>query len=281
MKDAQFQFVEGQSRDTFPALLAELSALGEAAVRDCPCQLEHPYGEHVRKRYDYFPASGVARGTLAYFHAGYWQSRDKSAFRALAPTFAREGLNVALINYPLCPDVSLEELVEATREAVIALVRSPEYAAAPAMIAAGHSAGAHIACELALTDWVANGLSTNPIKGVLALSGIYDLRPLVNTTLNAKLGLDEASALRHSPIFRSTAGLPPALFAVGSEETPAFLAQSETMTDRWQQAGNDARSYRAPGADHFGLLKQILDRESDLSAHIRSLIDRVCYACGA
>lgn len=276
MKDAQFQFVEGQSRDSFPALLAELSALGELAVRDWPCQLERSYGEHPRKRYDYFSASGTARGTLVYFHAGYWQSRDKSAFRALAPAFAREGLNVALVNYPLCPNVSLDELIDSTREAVIALIREPEYDAAPAMIAAGHSAGGHIACELALTDWVAKGLPTSPIKGVLALSGIYDLRPLVTTTLNAKLGLDEASALHHSPLYRCTAGLPPALFAVGAEETPAFLAQAETMADRWQQTVNEARSYRAPRADHFGLLKQILDEESDLSAHIRSFISLVC-----
>lgn len=276
MNDAQFHFVEGQARDTFPALLAELAAQGELAVRNWPCQLERSYGEHPRERYDYFPAPGAGRGTLLYFHAGYWQSRDKSAFRALAPAFAREGLNVALVNYPLCPDVSLHDLVDSTREAVIALLREPETASAPAMIAAGHSAGGHIACELALTDWLAKGLPTSPIKGVLALSGIYDLRPLVTTTLNTNLGLDEASALHHSPLFRCTAGLPPALFAVGAEETPAFLAQSESMADRWRQTGNEARSYRAPGADHFSLLKQILVEESDLSAQIRSLIALVC-----
>lgn len=254
--DAQFQYVQGQGRPGFPALLARFEV--DSAAASAAGQLDIRYGEAARACFDFFAAQGPARATLVYFHAGYWQSRDKSLFRFLAPAFTRAGVQVALVNYPLCPHVSLGDLLTAARRGTQAVARHAQALQGRALplIAAGHSAGGHIAVELGLTDWDAQDQS---IAGVLALSGVYDLSPLLATTLNANLGLDAASAQRHSPLWRARPGTPPALFAVGGTETPDFVAQNQAMHAAWQAAGNRSQVAVVTGADHFSLLDHLTD----------------------
>ena len=269
--DAQFQYVEGQARPGFASLIPHFEALGKEAA--AAGRLDMRYGEAARETFDFFPAAH-ARATLVFFHAGYWQSRDKSTFRFIAPAFTRHGVQVALVNYPLCPHVSLADLVQAARRATHAVRKYAAEAGEPLpLIAAGHSAGAHIATELAFTRWQQPALSP-VVRGVVALSGIYDLTPLVGTTLNAHLGLDETSAARHSPLWRVPPTAPRALFAVGATETPAFLAQSRDMHDAWRAAGHDSTLLSVDAADHFTLLQALVQPQSALHRAVLALIER-------
>lgn len=272
--DAQFQYVQGQMRPTFAALLAEYEALGAAAVRSYACTLDVRYGAGERQRFDFFAAHGEPQGTLMYFHAGYWQSRDKSWFRFIAPAFTKQGLNVALVNYPLCPAVSLAGLTEAARASVPKVLAHAAGLGQPErpLIASGHSAGGHLAVELALERWPELGARAQAVDGVIALSGIYDLAPLVGTSLNVKLGLDAAMARAHSPVHRMVSGLPPALFVVGGGETPAFLEQCRHMHEAWQVAGNHSAIEVVPGADHFSLLQSFVSPDSALSGQVSELL---------
>ncbi|KAF7957168.1 hypothetical protein AWV80_37135 [Cupriavidus sp. UYMU48A] len=154
MTDAEFQYVTGQSRPTFAALLSEFEARSAAAIHTENCRLDLAYGPAPRQRFDFFVAQGRPRGTLAYFHAGYWQSRDKASFRFIAPAFTRIGLHVALVNYPLCPAVSLGALIEAASASIgaIGAHAAIDGQHAPPLVLAGHSAGGHIAVELALLE---------------------------------------------------------------------------------------------------------------------------------
>ncbi|VTU25062.1 alpha/beta hydrolase [Variovorax sp. PBL-E5] len=272
MNDPQFQYVQGQARETFPALLAAYEAESRAAVAAESCVLHVRYGPLERQTFDFFAARGRPRGTLAYFHAGYWQSRDKSTFRFIAPAFTAAGLNVALVNYPLCPDVSLAELVDATRASVPA-IRAHAAApggASPPLVVAGHSAGGHIAVELALSRWPS---APDAIAGIAALSGIFDLVPLVATTLNDRLRLDEAGAMACSPLHRVRGGMVPALIAVGGAETPAFLRQSQRLHKAWTEAGNRSALHVEAEADHFSLLRQLASPGSALFASVLGLFD--------
>jgi arylformamidase len=252
----QFDYVEGQIRPSFAALLAAYEAESRAAAAGESCALDLRYGSLERQTFDFFAARGPARGTLAYFHAGYWQSRDKSGFRFIAPAFTAAGLNVALVNYPLCPAVSLAELVAATHAAVPAVrvhaAAAGGAAASQPLVVAGHSAGGHIAVELALAQAPS---PTPPIAGIVALSGIFDLAPLVATTLNDKLRLDEAGALACSPLHRVRSAAVPALIAFGAAETPAFGRQSARLHEAWREAGNASALHVEAKADHFSLLR--------------------------
>ncbi|MDM0066797.1 alpha/beta hydrolase [Variovorax sp. J31P207] len=278
MEDPQFQYVQGQTRPGFPSLLAEYEAESLAAVAAGPCALDRRYGPSKRQTFDFFPARGRARGTLAYFHAGYWQSRDKSTFRFIAPAFADMGLNVALVNYPLCPSVSLPALVVAANACVpaIHLLSAESAADALPLVLAGHSAGAHIAVELALADNHADSKG-HAIDGVVALSGIFDLAPLVETSLNDKLRLDAASAAACSPLHRVRAPAAPMLVVVGEEETPAFVDQSRRLHEAWTDAGNRSALHLAPRADHFSLLRHFASPVGPLFEEVDALIASACH----
>ncbi len=269
----EFQYVQGQSRPTFPVLFDRFEALNISALQSANPSLDLRYGPHDRQTFDLFTASSCAKGTLIYFHAGYWQSRDKAMFRFIAPAFTQLGLNVALVNYPLCPAVLMSELLEAARESVPVILDSvcESGGSAHPLFAAGHSAGGHIAVELALTDWTRHGFSSNPIAGVVALSGVYDLTPLVSTSLNDRLMLDASNSLAYSPLYRVVPGLPRALFVVGADETPAFIDQSQRMGHAWEGAGNQTEIFIANEADHFSLLMQFASRDSALFAKINQL----------
>ncbi|GAA4352541.1 alpha/beta hydrolase [Variovorax defluvii] len=266
MDDPQYQYVQGQARPSFPALLADFQARSDAAAATSPCRLDLRYGPAQRQRFDLFPAHGRPRGIMAYFHAGYWQSRDKSLFRFIAPAYAEAGLHVALVNYPLCPEVSVAALVDAA-SACVPAIRAEAGDGLPLLLA-GHSAGAHIAAELALRRSPAEP----PVAGVAALSGIYDLVPLVSTTLNEKLQLDADGARACSPLHRVRAAVAPALVAVGAAETPAFLAQARDFHRAWTGAGNPAVLHEEDGADHFSLLEAFASRGQRLFDRVLGLL---------
>lgn len=246
--DPTHAYLTGQIHPSQTQLLADFSAESEAAIAAFAPRLDIPYGGHEREVFDLFVSPKPWRATLAYFHAGYWQARDKAQFRFLSTPFMAAGIDVALVNYPLCPDVPLHRLVRSAKASIpeILHVVGGMGRGGEGLIAAGHSAGGHIAVELALA-----GAS---VDAIIAISGIYELAPLLATRLNDNLRLDADEARAMSPLHRVAGTLPPALFIVGGLETPEFRAQSEAMSLAWRAAG---RSTYLPieGADHFSVLR--------------------------
>jgi arylformamidase len=262
--DASDRSPEERARDGWPALLAAYATESVASVAAFAPTLDLSYGPHPRQRFDLYRAVGPRRGTLAYFHAGFWQSRDKADFRFLAPAFAAEGLDVAMVNYPLCPDVTLRQVVEAARQAVPAIL-----AQAPGpLIVAGHSAGGHLAVELALSDL---DRAERRIDGIVAVSGVYDLPPLIGTPLNDRLQLDIAEARALSPLSRLRPGLPPAVSTFGGLEPADFREGSAAAHASWAAEGAGCRLFPVDQADHFCILREFTDPASALHTAILAL----------
>ncbi len=246
MSDLVWEYMTGQRRPGHDALLADFARRSTATLVALPHARDVPYGAHARCRFDFFPATTGAP-VVAFFHAGYWQSRDKDGFLFLAEPFVRAGIAWAAVNYPLCPGVGFDALMTACKTALPAIRAK----AGGPVIAAGHSAGGHIAAELGMA-----GLA----DAVAALSGVYDLQPLLATPLNDALRLDGPSARRNSPLFRVAAPAAPACFIVGEAETPAFQAQNAAMAAAWPGSTPST----AAGADHFTLLEQLADASSPI-----------------
>lgn len=272
MNDAEFQYLTGQARPGFPALFEDFERRSADAIQGSACELDLRYGPAERCTFDFFDAGPAARGVLMYLHAGYWQWRDKAGFRFIAPALVRRGLHVAMVNYPLCPTVSLAELTDTVRTAVPAVLGRAD--AALPLVAMGHSAGGHLAMEMALTDWSARGLPMATVAGVIALSGLYDLAPLVQTSLNENLRLDAQSAAAASPLYRAAPGGPPLLLAAGADETPAMREQSRRMHEVWLAMGNPSVLHEEPHADHFSLLQRLVAPHSALGQQVDLLLDR-------
>ena len=256
---AQHGYVDGQMRPHFEALFAEHARRNALALQRPGWQLDWAYGPHPRQTLDLLLGPGPRQGLLVYLHAGYWQSRDKSQFRFLAPAWQAMGWDVALVNYPLCPDVTVADISASCALALQQLLARPVMQAGGALVLCGHSAGAHLATELALQQAEQPQTFARPITGVVAVSGVFDLRPLPHTSLNQRLRLDAASAQAASPLLRVRAGAAPGLWLWGADETPAFHQQSLAMAAQWQAQGNAAQTQAVPGADHFSVLDALTE----------------------
>ncbi len=117
----------------------------EARARFAP-RLDLRYGPGPKETLDLFVPARPARGTLVFLHGGYWRALDKSDFSYVAPPFLAHDLAVAVVNYDLCPDVTVATIVDECRRALAWLVREGAALGAPAdrIVIAGHSAGGHL-----------------------------------------------------------------------------------------------------------------------------------------
>lgn len=236
---------------------AEASARVRAGAE---CALDLRYGPGEKQTLDIFAARGRSRALLMYLHGGYWRSLDKSDFSFLAPAFTALDATVAVVNYDLAPQVTVGRIVEEARAAVVWLLsHGAEHGANPARLyVAGHSAGAHLTAMLFATDWAraVPGLPPNVLKGGVAVSGIYDLAALVQTSMNADIRLTEETAREWSPAYLEPRAKAPLVLAVGGDESSEFRLQTELLAERWGKAV-EVRQVPLPGYHHLNVIEQL------------------------
>lgn len=264
-----------------PAIDPRLDALydNRAAVPDHPAVMArwqadaqatraaHPpivlgYGSSEREAIDLFEA-GPDAPVVVFIHGGYWQALDRSWFSWVAPALIAQGISVAIPSYDLCPTVRLGRIVDQMRAATEAV--RDRTGSRPLVV--GHSAGGHLAACL---------LSEGRVSGAVAISGLFDLVPLVSTRINVSLGLDDLEAAALSPIHwpapnGSTPGGTVLDCVVGTEETTEFVRQSRDMAAFWAARGVETRFEPLPDLNHFTVLNPLGDPDSALVQRIVAL----------
>ena len=229
--------------------------------------LDLAYGDSPRERLDLFLAPDPNAPTVAFIHGGYWQlpNSDKENYAFLAEGFLPNGINLALVEYTLAPSARMDHIVAEVRRAIQWLAEHlADYRADPARLnVAGHSAGGHL---------TAMTMPLGQVRGRLAISGIYDLEPIRLNYLNEKLGLDEAEALRNSPLrhLPSTAG--ELVVAYGGEELPELCRQSIDYARAWAERGLAGRLLPVERCDHFTVLETLGHPDGAL---VRAVVDLV------
>jgi len=252
-----------------PRFLAQFASLSQAAIARLNPALDLRYGPGPKETLDLFLPPRDPRGTFAFFHGGYWRTLDKSDFSYVAAPFVAEGFAVAVANYDLCPAVTVAAIVEQARRAILWLVHEGPLhgAVVEPLVIGGHSAGGHLVAMMYSTDWKAHGLQRTPFVGGVTLSGVHDLEPLVLSTMNADLKLDEPEAQRLSPVNHAPETEAPLAIAVGAEETSEFLRQSQLLYDAWPR--NHPPGMRAPlfvpRRHHFNVVLDYAEPDSDLT----------------
>jgi len=238
-----------------------------ARARKLRAHLDVRYGEMPGETIDLFPAPAGDGRCMMFIHGGYWRSLDKNDFSFLAPAFVDAGVSLAVVNYDLCPKVTIEEIVRQMLRASRWLwLNAGRYGVDPnRLYVSGHSAGGHLTAMLMAARWTAFDarLPKDLWKGGLAISGIYDLRPLVHVDfLQQDLRLDEASATKVSPAFLPPATRAPVMTAVGADESPEFLRQNRLLGERWRAAF--AGDVPMPGRNHFSVCDGLAEPASPL-----------------
>jgi arylformamidase len=224
------------------------------------------YGNTARQTIDLFdPERPGAAATVLFIHGGYWQALDRSFFSHMARGLNTHGVTVAIPGYDLCPSVSVSAIIDEMREACRRLASHGR------LVVAGHSAGGHLAACLLATDWRAEGLPSGLVDAAYAISGLFDLEPLVETSVNVALGLDPPEARRLSPL-RWPAPEGCSLDAVvGADESAEYLRQSRTIADTWGAAGVRTRFEAIPATNHFTVIAGLADPQSAMTERLAAL----------
>lgn len=207
------------------------------------------YGNDPRQWVEVTQGSG--RGDLlpVVIHGGYWRALRAQDHRFLMGALTPLGGHVANIEYRLMPAVRLADVVADVIAALTALAtRFPGHR----LVLVGHSAGAHLAISALDDPKLAPRLA-----GAIALSGVYDLRPVRLSFLQDELNLTEDEVRRHSLAPRT--GRRPVVYVNGSDETHEFLRGSALMA-----SAGAAALHLLPKANHMTLLWSARDSMPDL-----------------
>ena len=209
---------------------------------------------------DLFRPAGEPAGLAVYLHGGYWQHGTPALYSHLAAGPLARGRAVAVVGYPLCPDVRLGAIAPAVAAGIAAAAaRVP----GPLRIA-GHSAGGHLACRMLCPGILPDGLLAR-VAGVLTISGLHDLRPLLRTPLNRALGMDPAEARAESPaLLEPAAASVPVTVWAGGAELPELRRQSRILAEIWAGLGQAIRHVEEAGMDHFRVIEALADPASSI-----------------
>jgi len=273
LSDAEInrQFMPRLAVPDHEAWLAAHAELSEVARRTLPCQLDVPYGDTPLQALDIFPAARAPAPVQVYFHGGYWRALDKSTYRFMALSMAPAGIATVLVNYDLCPAVSLDEVVRQSLAAVAWVGRNgATYGCDPRRLhVSGNSAGAHLAAMALAQDWRAHGLPADLIKGACCITGIYDLAPVLRIDANAEIRLRPEMVARNSPLSLPLPAKPPVIVAVGADETPLWIKQSTDYAAMLRANGVATELMVIPGTHHFSITRSLADPEGALPKAIR------------
>ena len=231
-------------------------------------RLDVRYGDAEPELLDLFlPAEEGDCPLALLIHGGYWQALGRGAVSHFARGLLLNGVAVAVPSYGLCPAWPLATIVEQMRRAAAVLCLTT----GQRMLAIGHSAGGQLAAMLRATDWpgFAPGLNEDVVPAALPISGVFELEPLLPTSIARALNLTPEQARALSPRF-----LPPPggeiHAVVGAAESDEYRRQTRDFAAAW---GGTAEEI--PSANHFTVLDPLTDPGHPLTLRAAAMARRL------
>ncbi|MDB4222992.1 alpha/beta hydrolase [Granulosicoccus sp.] len=238
------------------------------------------YGEGERQTLNVFSCSLADAPTLVYVHGGYWQRGDKAVYSFLATPFVKAGVNVVVLGYDLCPEVSITRISEEVREAMRFLWFGAKELGINRnrLCVMGHSAGGHLTQMMMATNWPVfdSALPVDLVKVGIPISPLSYLEPVrLTEALNAGLRMDVEEAHDQSPMTNHPPLTnAPQLVVVGGAETSEFHRQMTMYVEKYGSDEREINSYVVPGVDHFDELNVLADSGSEFFEKSLALILR-------
>ena len=248
------------------------SAAASADTRErLDCVLDVRYGPGENETLDIFPSANPAseRGTPVqlFIHGGYWRAMDKSDYSFIADVFQPAGATTVVINYDLCPSVTLDTIVEQSNRSIAWTWRNiAEHGGDPdRLYVSGNSAGGHLTAMAIAHDWEADGLPADIITGAVPITGVMDCEPVLDITVNQEVRLEPEAARRLSPLRNPPRRALPLLVAVGGAEPELWIRMSEDYAALCRDRGIACDYLELPDHDHFDISRAVGDPESPLA----------------
>jgi len=268
--EMEYQYNPRESVPEYPEL-AKVRAAQAKTVRDTSKSwLNVPYGDSPREQLDIYAAAPPTGPVLVYIHGGYWRSGSKEDNCNFVPTFTRRSATVVLVEYDLCPNVTVTDIVRQTRAAVAWVYKNiTHYGGDPSrLFIFGHSAGGHLAAMALANDWTQQGMPKDCIKGAIATSGVYDLDMVMRISVQEQVHMTPEIAKLNSPLQNPPRVKCPLVVAVGSAEPKGWQQMSADYYNYVEQQGMNAEFLVVPGANHYTMSEKLLDTSNLLTQAI-------------
>ncbi|XP_017033800.1 kynurenine formamidase [Drosophila kikkawai] len=216
---------------------------------------------------------------LVFVHGGYWQMLDKSHSCSIVGPLVRQGIRVAVMDYNLCPAVSLEKLMAEFVRFLDWIFRYAELTQVMEITFVGHSAGAHLLSRILNSPEVVSPQRSQMCWALVFMCGVYDLRELYNLeSVNPKniLDIDERKAESLSPMlwsytdvggWRSTR----IYVLVAEHDSVTFIEQSRRFSEVLRNAGFQTSFKVFQKYDHFDIIEETAIDDSDISRYLRNI----------
>ncbi|MCB1339792.1 MAG: alpha/beta hydrolase [Pseudooceanicola sp.] len=261
----------------FDAIMEETEARSRAFADTMRVERNVTYGPTGRQSIDLvFPPDPAPGAPLHMFiHGGYWRAGSKETHtHVAAPVIAAGGI-AALASYDLMPGTRLAEIVAQVRSAARHLVQmAPGIGADPARFTvSGHSAGAHLASLLASE---APGDADPPdlphLRGMLLVSGIYDLSGIPGSFLKDEARMNEEEAQAWSPLLARHLAGPQRIITRGEEETAPFHNQAMALNAMLDREGQATELRIEPNRNHLTIVFDLADPGAPLGRRLHDLV---------
>jgi acetyl esterase/lipase len=204
---------------------------------------------------------------VVFVHGGYWMAFDKSFWSQLANGPLNRGFAVAMPSYVLCPDARIGGI---TAQIGMAITVAAREVSGPIHLT-GHSAGGHLVARMVSTSTPLAPALHSRIRKTVAISGLFDLQPLMKTKMNDTLRIDPAEALAESPALLEPLGGIDLTCWVGSNERPEFLRQNRLLEKPWRSAGASVSVIEEPGRHHFDVIEGLSNPDHPLVGNLLAL----------
>ena len=255
---------------------AEYLAKGERISREAEKKYsplkDIAYGEGSLEKLDIFPSSLPNSKVLVFIHGGYWYKMDKSDFQFVGAGFHPYDITTVIINYPLAPVVTIEQIVQSCRKALQWVSKNIlNHNGDPKQLyIAGHSAGGHLAAMMMAGNpqW---GSTMQGVKGVCAMSGLFNLLPIQLSNINEAVHLDDKIVLQNSPVKLQPVLFCPLIIAVGGNEADEFKAQSAELFDCWKDMV-PIELVELEGVNHYSIIEVAAEAGTDMHQQLKKLI---------
>ncbi len=227
------------------------------------------YGTEIIQKLDiYAPKNAKNMPVLISIHGGGWTMGSKNPWAIPAEILISKGIISVSIDYGLAPQYRMKDIITHVRDAVAWVYKnSARYGGDPnRLYIHGVSAGAHLASTTLMPSWHKDfDVPEDVIKGLVAMSGIYDLCTLVHapqTDSQKALQMTPEEAQRDSPFYHPPQHSIPSIIAYGEKE-PVILYHLEAnhYAQELLKVGCHVSLIEVPDANHFDMINALTNTE--------------------
>lgn len=276
------------------------STESDKIIKSLDCHLNISYGPTQRQKLDiygdFLPQSAPL---YVFIHGGYWQqlTKELSAYcgtkvrvlqlsRSIKKSFhikyfpsqplVEKGVRVIIIDYDLCPQVTLEELVDEIKVCFKWIAEYVNRNMIKSLSIAGHSAGGHLmACGL--TEEFVNSIDDVKLSNYF-ISGVYYLNELMHLNAaneNNILSLNEDNWKKLSPLYYDYSHLKSDMIKnfvfAGAEESKKFQEHSTKFATEILK-GTNVELKIMEKMDHFEIVEKLTESDYEI---IKIIIENI------